>query len=263
MGFVKTLEELLKNLRETADFYDAKMLAVMWETKPEIISKLLPPPLNPDKRPIVLAFLADYPRTNFDVTYSESALFLAAQFAEERGMYCLSMPVTNDIAMAGGREFYGYPKKMAKIEFKREGDTAGGWTERRNIRFMELQAKLTGNFNSNDSAAIFKEYFSLESQFSIVTFNFKHFPSPEGGGFDYNPRLVREEVILRPVEISIGEAQVNLRHSDYDPWYEVEVVRVLGAIYMRGNNSMLKGKIVAELDPMAFAPYSFLKWDIK
>ncbi len=61
----------------------------------------------------------------------------------------------------------------------------------------------------------------------------------------------------------MGEAQVNLRHSDYDPWYEVEVVRVLGAIYMRGNKSMLKGKIVAELDPMAFAPYSFLKWDIK
>ncbi len=56
---------------------------------------------------------------------------------------------------------------------------------------------------------------------------------------------------------------MNLRHSDYDPWYEVEVVRVLGAIYMRGNKSMLKGKIVAELDPMAFAPYSFLKWDIK
>ncbi|GAG93914.1 unnamed protein product, partial [marine sediment metagenome] len=28
--------------RETADFYDAEMLVVYWETKPEIIKRLLP-----------------------------------------------------------------------------------------------------------------------------------------------------------------------------------------------------------------------------
>ena len=30
-----------------------------------------------------------------------------------------------------------------------------------------------------------------------------------------------------------------------------------------GDNSMLGGKVVAEVDPMAFAPYAFLKWDMK
>ncbi len=30
-------------------------------------------------------------------------------------MYCLSMPVDDDMAMAGGREAFGYPKKMAEV----------------------------------------------------------------------------------------------------------------------------------------------------
>ena len=50
---------------------------------------------------------------------------------------------------------------------------------------------------------------------------------------------------------------------NYDPWAEVEVVKMLGAVYTRGDNSMLGGKVVAEAAPMEFAPYAFLKWDMK
>ena len=32
MGFVKTYEEIMANVKETADFYDAEMLTVFWET---------------------------------------------------------------------------------------------------------------------------------------------------------------------------------------------------------------------------------------
>jgi hypothetical protein len=74
--FVKTFEQIIANTRSTADFYDAEMLTLFWETKPEIIAKLLPPPLKPAVHPIAMAFVAYYPSTNFDVTYRESALFV-------------------------------------------------------------------------------------------------------------------------------------------------------------------------------------------
>jgi acetoacetate decarboxylase len=61
----------------------------------------------------------------------------------------------------------------------------------------------------------------------------------------------------------LGEAEIILRHSDYDPWTEVEVVKVLGALYSVGDNSMLSGKTVAEVGFLEFAPYAFLKWDMK
>ena len=51
MGFVKTPEELNELKRESFDFYDAEFLAVYWETKPEIVEKLLPPPLKSMETP--------------------------------------------------------------------------------------------------------------------------------------------------------------------------------------------------------------------
>jgi acetoacetate decarboxylase len=260
MGFVKSSEEIAKNYRETADFYDAEMLTVIWETKPEIVERLLPPPLKPPRRPLAVALVANYPRTNFGVSYLESALFLRAEFNGEEGSYCLSMPVTDDIAMAGGREIYGYPKKIGDIQLSRSREDVEGWTERHGVRFFELRAKLTGKFNVEDAQNIFVGVFGSEA--NVLVYNFKHFPAPGGDGFDYNPRLIRQEVAVRSDSVELGEAEIVLQYSDYDPWAEVEIVRVLGAIYTRGNNSMLKGSVVAEADPAAFTPYAFLKWDL-
>jgi acetoacetate decarboxylase len=265
MGFVKSLEAIVAGNRETGDFYDAEMLIVFWETRPDIVARLLPPPLKPAANPIAMAFVANYPRTNFDVTYQESALFLRAEFEGEEGGYCLSMPVTNDIAMALGREIFGFPKKIADVQFHRKGDTLHGWTERRGTRFMEIRAKMTGKLNLEDAAAMLLDPAAANPDGSTdsVSYNFKHFPAPERMGFDYNPRLVKQATTMRPKEVQIGEAEILLQPSDYDPWAEVEIVRVLGALYTVGDNSMKSGEVVAEVDPMEFAPHAFLKWDMK
>jgi acetoacetate decarboxylase len=264
MGFVKSFDEILAAGRQSADFYDARMLVVFWETKPQIVRRLLPPILKPAARPIAMAFVADYPKTNFDVAYRESALFLRAQWEGVEGGYCLAMPVTNDIAMAGGREVFGFPKKIADIRLNHDGDTLEGSTERRGVRFMEIKAKLTGTFNAADAQAmIMGPDVNPDGSTEAVSYNFKHFPAPDGTGFDYSPRLVKQVTTMRPKEVQIGEAEVVLRPSDYDPWAEVEIVRVLGAVYTVGDNSMKSGMVVAEMDPIQFAPYAFLKWDMK
>jgi acetoacetate decarboxylase len=167
------------------------------------------------------------------------------------------------MAMAGGREVYGFPKKMADIHMYRDGDLVGGWTERRGVRFMELQAKLTGSFNDASAQDKIMGMASADGKIRGLSYNFKYFPAPEGGAADYNPRLVRQETVLGPKTLQFGEASVTLRPSDYDPWAEVEVVKVLGAMYSVGDNSMLKGSVVAEVDFLQFAPYAFLKWDMK
>jgi len=254
----------MASTRATADFYDAEMLTVFWETKPEIIAKLLPPPLEPAEYPLAMAFVANYPATNFDCVYKESALFVRASYNGEEGGYCLAMPVTSDIAMAGGREVFGFPKKMAEIDITRDGDSIGGWTQRRGIRYMEIQATMTGKFNDPEAQEmIMGAGMDEDGTMKAISYNFKHFPAPEGGTLDYDPRLVRQETIFKPKEMQFGEAKIILTHSDYDPWAEVEVVKMLGAIYSVGDNSMLGGKTVAEVSLMEFAPYAFLKWDMK
>ena len=261
MSFVRSYEEQGRTARGKGrlyEFYDAEMLTVMWETKRKIVKRLLPPPLKPTRRPLAMAFLAHYPKTNFCPPYYEAGLFLRTTFKGVEGNYCLAMPVTNDIAMAGGREEFGYPKKLANIEFKHSGNSVKGHAERHGLRFFEIHAKLTGKPSSDDFPKLMA---SKEKDGGIFNYNFKYFLAPDEGLFDYNPRLVREKVILRPSVAKWGEAEVKLSPSDYDPWAEVEVVKMLGAVYTVGNNTMLRGNVVAEVDPVAFAPYSTLKWD--
>ena len=263
-GFVKSYKEIMGNVKPTAEFPDAEMLTLVWETTPEAIAQLLPPPLKPTDKPIVVAFIADYPSTNFSVPYKESALLVRASYNGQEGNYCLSMPVTNDMAMAGGREQWGYPKKMANISFKRDGDTVEGFTERHGIKFMQVKAKLTGKTN-NDNAAMDELLafgFKPDGEFSDIAFNFKHFPSPEpDAAFDYSPRLVSGEVVFRPKTFIFSEVEIELTPSDFDPWHEVPVKRMLGGFYSVGDNTMLNGNVLAEVGAIEFAPYSFLKWE--
>ena len=42
--FVKSYKDLMAGGRPTADFYNAEMLNLFWETTPEAIATLLPPP---------------------------------------------------------------------------------------------------------------------------------------------------------------------------------------------------------------------------
>lgn len=259
MGFVKSSEEIARSQLLPGELYGAEALTVFFVTKPEVIKKLLPPPLKPAAMPLAYAFLANYPRTNFGVTYLESALFLAADFNGEMGLYCLSMPVTNDIALILGREIFGYPKKLGDIHLKRQGNEVEGRMERHGVRLVDVRVKLTGRFNDEAALAMMKD--RLLSNPNTVVFNFKYFQAPTGKGFDYNPRLVRNVLKTSRDSLEFGEAEFTLGFSDHDPWSEIEVVKVLGATYSVGNLTMLPGTVVAEIDEAVFEPYSFSKID--
>ena len=110
MSFVRKDTKILSE-KEAAIIYDAQTITVVYETKPEIVERLLPPPLEPFDTPIVRVYIANFPSTNFNITYKEGAMFLVCKYKGEIGVYTLSMPVDNDIAMVLGRDIFGYPKK--------------------------------------------------------------------------------------------------------------------------------------------------------
>lgn len=259
MGFVKTQEEILKNYMDKFVFYEAEVLTIFFETEPEIVKNLLPSPLQPAAIPMGIAFAANYPETNFGVSYMESALFLTADYEGEQGIYCLSMPVDNDIALIGGREIFGFPKKMATIHLGRQGDEVWGWTERHGIRFFEAKASLSGNFNDVGAQTLIIE--NMKANPDMICYNFKFFPNPERTGFDYNPRLVRDRVTREEKLMQLGEAELILRPSQHDPWHQVKVEKVYGATYTVSTNTMLPGNVLTEVEQNEFMPYAFMKMD--
>lgn len=249
---------------EAVDFYDAETLFAVWETSQKTVERLLPPPLQPSKRPLALALVATHPRTNFGPIYREAALAVRAELHGVAGFYFLAMPVTDDMAMVYGRELLGYPKKIADIAFYREGPVAGGWVQRHGTRYFWMQAQLTGAASTPDSQAALDEAFSLVGGSAfMITYSFKYFLAPNGDGFDYPPGLIREEVEYRPRAIECGAAKVVLKPSEFDPWSDVEVVRMLGAVYMRGTRWVRMGQVVSQVAPITLVPYSQVRVDLR
>jgi acetoacetate decarboxylase len=152
---------------------------------------------------------------------------------------------------------FGYPKKMAEIGLKRGRVGASGWGKRRGRKVIDIGSKVMKSISEEE--AIEMQLGQDEGQNPV--FVFKHFPSQDADGFDYPPRLISSPVSFRRKSIHVGHAKINFEPSEFDPWHEVEVVKMLGATYTHGDQSMLKGKVLAEVDTEAFTPYSYLKWD--
>jgi acetoacetate decarboxylase len=244
------------------DFYDAEFLSVYWETDPEIIKKLLPPPLKPVKYPVASAFVANYPQTNFGISYKEAALFLFAEYNDIIGMYCFSMPVDNDMALIAGRELFGYPKKMSNIYFYHDENKSEGRVERHNITFFEVKFEATNKLNQKDALKIIMELGLNPSEPKAVVYNYKFFRSPMYNSFDYKPRLIREEITMQSKVLQLGTAEINLTYSENDPWSDIKVNRILGGVYLKTNSQMQPGEVVAEVSQEEFEPYSYYKIDL-
>jgi acetoacetate decarboxylase len=256
MGLVRSLDEIMGMTKHFSKGYilgDTNMVMVTFRTKAETVKRVLPPPLEPGPTSTGMAYIAEFHRTNFGVPYNEAALFLSTQYKGEVGKYCLSMPVTNDMAMIGGRENFGFPKKIAEtINVKREGNKVTGVCILKGISIIKITVNLTGSVKPVDIPP------------STPNYLFKYFLSsdPKVGIFDYNPRLINQHTEFKWGNIESGEGTLALTKSIDDPIYEIPIEEVVTAIYTeRTEARMQPGEIVTEVEPLKFLPYSFIKRD--
>jgi len=254
MGLVLSADEISAYKEHFSKGYvlgDAVMIMAFFRTKADAVKRVLPPPLEPAPDPVGRAYVAEFHRTNFGVTYNEAALFISAQYKGEVGSYCLSMPVTNDMALIGGRELYGFPKKIAEtIRVERVGNKATGICIRKGIPIIEIKVNLTGPADP--------EAFPRPA----ANYLFKGSMDPRWDRFDDHPRLVKQQNEINWGKPELGEGELTLAKSKHDPIYEVPVEEVLMAAYTEGMEiHMQPSEVIAEVDPMKFMPYYIIKVD--
>lgn len=287
VSFVKTREELEAMARNKSfSFYNQEKLQIYWLFDQKAYEKLLPPGLEP-VIPFAVAYISNFMRPEFLYPYTEGALFILASFGGEIGVYCLAMPLDgDDQALAGGREFYGYPKKEARVKLLRRGNHVEGWIERNDVRFFEASAEI-GAYNHPDSDAMIGPIVTGQTQRDCVYLLNYHLDCtvPEGQtdgyakvDYDKNPldfiakgnffsdiNLVRQknDIIIHTHEPACVE--FILRPSEDDPWAELTPTKILGASYMRYDTHMLGAKrlktYVTEKERLEVAPHLFARWD--
>lgn len=257
-SYTKTMEQIQSVQGNKTVFYDAQMLNIVWETKPELIKKLLPAPLKPvEGKPLVSVFIANYPKTSFAPSYKEAGLFIMAECDGVIGRYCLSMPITNGMAMSMGREVCGLPKKMANIELEIKDGKIKGEISRNGFKFFSMSSNI---LEKNDAAKL-KE---LTSIVNVPMYNVLYVKAVDGSGYLLNPTLIRQKLSSDNIkESKLAETKVTMIDSPHDPWAELEVVKMVSSQYIVSTNTLEAGEILYlnKINPLSFVPYSFTKWD--
>ena len=148
LRFVKTLDEI-RRIQKTfsrCHFLATRNLTVVFETTPETVRQLLPPPLEPTPDPLGSAWVGQIGNSNCVGPFLGAALYIKARYKDIIGNYCVTMPMSTSEAVVFGRELYGEPKKLAKIIFEQQDEHVWGYAERHEIRLMSLRVSHRASF---------------------------------------------------------------------------------------------------------------------
>jgi acetoacetate decarboxylase len=226
------------------DIWSTGVVAV-WESDPDAVAAVLPPPLKPGTRPLVRANISKVDLPGYPL--GAGSVAVAAHHGGREGWYPLVMPMTHERALIGGREVFGEPKKLGEVVVERDGPAVRAYLARHGIAFVEVRGTVTGQL-------------PLPEETEKLDFYVKFLPAVDGEGFDAEPVLVhctrREKA--RRLEAVTGE--VVLRESAYDPVADLPV-RELVEITVGEKTTDQKGRVAERISPRALLPYIHQRYD--
>jgi len=106
-------------------FVDREYLIVTYRTDPERLRAVVPGPLEIDEPHVKFEFIRMPDSTGFG-DYTESGQVIPVRFKGRKGSYTHCMFLNDHPPIAGGRELWGFPKKLASPTLRPEIDMLVG-----------------------------------------------------------------------------------------------------------------------------------------
>ncbi len=115
-------------------FIDREYLIISYESDPQAIRAALPEPLQPDGSNRVLCEFIRMPDSSGFGSYTESGLVIPARFGEQAVNFTAQMYLDDHPPIAGGREIWGFPKKLGQPRLEVVHDTLTGTLDYAGVR---------------------------------------------------------------------------------------------------------------------------------
>lgn len=248
MRLVKSPDEIaaIQSLYSRAHFLGVRQLTVAFETDPDALRLLLPPPLEPTPEALGVAWIGEIGSSNCMGGFNGAGVYLRARYGDTLGYYCVAMPRSTPEATLAGREIFGEPAKLAKVVFEEQDEHVWGSAERFEVRYLSIRGRC------DQPAPAHRNDFT--------SFFFKYLPRTDGAGFDCPPRLVETTTTMNVTAARHGRGELVFRDSHHDPLADIPIVQVLDAVYTEGQ-VYTSGRVVADVDPEAFLPYAYIGTD--
>jgi acetoacetate decarboxylase len=107
-------------------FYNREFLVVTYRTDPDALRAVVPEPLELGPDPIVKYEFIRMPDSTGFGDYTESGQVIPVTYKGEKGAFVHSMFLDDEAPIAGGREIWGFPKKLAKPKLSHEKEILVG-----------------------------------------------------------------------------------------------------------------------------------------
>ena len=214
-------------------YVGACCLIGVWKANHSVLEDVLPAPLALTPESQVIATVCDYPHVTGLGAYHASALFIRCRFDDIEGGFCCHCYMDNDAAVAAGREIWGFPKKLARVELSTSAEIIKGVVERGAIPLM--------TFSMN----VIREAQVSELPPLGDLFNLKLIPSPEKGVPPEVHELTHIHYERAQVHLLVGgEATVEFGRSPSDPLHIFEPLEMVSAFYVRQDVELPMGRVI-------------------
>jgi acetoacetate decarboxylase len=214
-------------------FVDREFLVVSYRSDPAAIAALVPEPLQPTGDVVRFEFIRMPDSTGFG-SYTESGQVIPVTLDGRAGVYVHSMFLDDDAPIAGGREIWGFPKKLGNPVLRVEKDSLIGTLDYGGVRI----ATGTMGYKHRDADRTAVLHSLAQPNWLI-----KIMPD-----VDCSPRVC-ELVEYRLEDLTLkgaweGPAALQLFEHALAPVAALPVLQVIGGLHMNTDLTLGLGRVV-------------------
>ena len=216
-------------------FVDREYLVITYRTDPARLRAVVPEPLEFDEREALVKYeFIRMPDSNGFGDYTESGQVIPVSYRGRKGGYTHCMFLNDEGPIAGGRELWGFPKKLAQPTLRTETDTLIGTLDYGPLRVA------TGTMGYKHREADLAE---VKAALNEPNFLLKIIPHVDG-----TLRICElveyhlEDVALKGAWT--GPAALALTPHALAPVAELPVKEIVSAIHIRADLTLGLGRVV-------------------
>ncbi|VIO65240.1 putative acetoacetate decarboxylase [Bradyrhizobium ivorense] len=216
-------------------FVDREYLIITYRTDPAKLQAVVPEPLEVDVREALVKYeFIRMPDSNGFGDYTESGQVIPVSFRGRKGGYTHCMFLNDEGPIAGGRELWGFPKKLAQPTLRTEIDTLIGTLDYGPLRVA------TGTMGYKHRAA---DPSKIKAALNEPNFLLKIIPHVDG-----SPRICElveyhlEDIVLKGAWT--GPAALALTPHALAPVADLPVLEIVSAVHIRADLTLGLGTVL-------------------
>jgi acetoacetate decarboxylase len=214
-------------------FVDREFFIITYRTDPQMLRRLVPEPLEIEAPLVRYEFIRMPDSTGFG-DYTETGQVIPVSFRGRKGGYTQCMFLNDHPPIAGGRELWGFPKKLANPTLRAETDMLVGTLDYGPVRVA------TGTMGYKHRAADIE---AAKAALSAPNYLLKIIPHVDG-----STRICElVEYYLENIDVKgawTGPGALSLTPHALAPVAELPVLEVVSALHILSDLTLGLGKVV-------------------